>query len=265
MTSQDLPSALVELRCSDLHVDDQIEALDSDGLWFCAVVKAKEEGRVLVSYNGWLTENDEWITDIESRLRASRGWGTAEVASDWQIGAIIEASDEAGHWHKAQVLVVSELSVLVEYDTAGKEAEWIEKVAGAMRKIKVKRGRPKKSDKPVEPVSKGQPGKEEGPGIDNFDLPAGWHVQFKTRLTGVTAGSRDMIVTAPNGTKFRSLCKIETFLAKSKADSATQKEIMEAIRLEKPKLHNPGATSEVPSRTQDLVESGQWEVLEAAV
>ena len=130
-----------------------------------------------------------------------------------------------------------------------------------------RQGRPPKISKGKQPISKGQlqGAMEQGPGIDNFDLPAGWHMQFKTRLTGVTAGSRDMIVTAPNGTKFRSLCKIETFLAKSKADSATQKEIMEAIRLEKPKLHNPGATSEVPSRTQDLVESGQWEVLEAAV
>ena len=248
---QELPSQ-VELRCSELHVDDQIEALDADGLWFCAVVKATEEGRVLMSYNGWSTENDEWITDNESRLRKSRGWGTSKVASDWQIGAHIEVSDEDGHWHKAQVMVVSELTVLVEYETAGKEAEWIEKVAGAIRKIKRKLGRPKKSDKPVEPVSKGQPGKEEGPGINNFDLPAGWHVQFKTRLTGATAGSRDMIVTAPNGAQFRSICKIEAFFTKTKVESATQKEIMEAIRLEKSQLPEVVFEAEEAEETEDV-------------
>ena len=131
-----------------------------------------------------------------------------------------------------------------------------------------RQGRPPKINKGEQPLSKGQKqgAMEEGPGIDNFDLPSGWHMQFKTRLTGATAGSRDMIVTAPNGTKFRSICKIENFLAKSRADSATQKEIMEAIKLEKPRLRQPSLdTSKVPSRTQDLVESGQWEVLASVV
>lgn len=92
-----------------------VEALDVEEVWYSARVLKIKGSKVLVSFDGWSSDWDEWLAKDSRRLRPHRGWGTAAKPNDWQIDATVEALDLEGKWCKSKVLHVSELKVMVHY------------------------------------------------------------------------------------------------------------------------------------------------------
>jgi len=125
------PSAAKRPR---LDVGSLIEALDVQNLWFPArVVEVKEE-EVLVHFDGWTADWDEWLETDSTRLRAHRGWGTQKMPNDWQQDSIIEALDMEGKWYPAKVIFVSQNAVMVHYQGwSAKWDEWLDKSSGRLR------------------------------------------------------------------------------------------------------------------------------------
>lgn len=62
------------------------------------------DAQVLVSFDGWSSEYDEWLPKGSERLAAHRGWGTSRMPDDLQRHAIIEALDMEGRWYRAKVM-----------------------------------------------------------------------------------------------------------------------------------------------------------------
>ena len=92
--------------------------------------------RVLVAFDGWSSQWNEWVAKDSKRLRPPRGWGTAKKPDDWQAESTILALDMEGKWYPAKVLHVSELRVQVHYQRwSSKWDEWIDKDAGRLRKL----------------------------------------------------------------------------------------------------------------------------------
>merc|ERR1719382_2060542 len=115
-------------------MDQQIEALDVQELWYPARIIKKTSSKVLVSFDGWSHDWDEWLSKNSKKLRQHRGWGGQEQPDDYQIGSIIEALDMDGKWCKAKVLHVAEHSVMVHYISwSDRWNEWIDKDAGRLR------------------------------------------------------------------------------------------------------------------------------------
>ena len=79
-------------------VEEQIEALDYENFWYPAHVLEVRKGEVLVHYDGWPSEDDEWLPFPSLRLREHRGWGTLRMPHDFQEGSLIEALDMEGKW-----------------------------------------------------------------------------------------------------------------------------------------------------------------------
>ena len=108
----------------------QIEAQDSEDLWFPARIDKTERRKVLVSFDGWSSEWSEWIPKDSARLSEHRGWGTSKMPDDWQQNEEIVALDSSMQWCSAKVLHVAELSVMVHYSgqQKGRQVdEWIDK------------------------------------------------------------------------------------------------------------------------------------------
>ena len=106
-------------RPKSLEIGTLIEALDVQNLWFPARVVQVQASKVLVHFDGWSNNWDEWIDSQSARLRAHRGWGTSRMPNDWQQDSIIEALDMQGKWYPSKVLHVSQQSVQVHYQGAG--------------------------------------------------------------------------------------------------------------------------------------------------
>ena len=92
-----------------------IEALDLQQLWYPASIVSTQGDQVLVSFDGWPSEWDEWMPKDSARLSEHRGWGTSQMPEDWQQHDTIEALDMNMKWCKAKVLHVAEHSVKVHY------------------------------------------------------------------------------------------------------------------------------------------------------
>ena len=121
-------------RPTSLSIGSQIEALDIQELWYPARVVKMHLHEVLVSFDGWDSEWDEWLPRSSPRIRKYRGWGTAHIPGDYQISSIIEALDMEGKWYPSRVLHVSETSVMVHYlRWSSKWDEWILKDSGRLR------------------------------------------------------------------------------------------------------------------------------------
>lgn len=123
-------------RPTDLAVGSQVEALDVQELWFPACIKTVRQREVLVSFDGWDSQWDEWLPRDSPRLRRHRGWGTAAKPDDYQIDSTIEALDMEGKWYASRVLHVAETAVMVKYARwADKWNEWIDKDSGRLRPL----------------------------------------------------------------------------------------------------------------------------------
>ena len=118
-------------RPKSLAVDEWIEAQDCEQLWFPAHVMEVARTEVLIHFDGWDEQWNEWIPKSSDRLREHRGWGTSMMPKDWQKDAEIEALDMEGKWYKAKVLHVSEIACKVHYGGwAKKWDEWVKKDSG---------------------------------------------------------------------------------------------------------------------------------------
>lgn len=115
-------------RPPSLKVDALVEALDVQNLWYPARVVATTASKVLLAFDGWSADWNEWVDKGSARIRAHRGWGTKAKPHDWQTDSIILALDMEGRWCKAKVLHVSEDSVHVHYQKwSSKWDEWVDK------------------------------------------------------------------------------------------------------------------------------------------
>lgn len=111
-----------------LEVSSLVEALDTEGMWFPARVLDATDKRVLISFEGWGNEWDEWLAKGSKRLRKHRGWGTRRRRGDWQVGSFCLALDMEDKWCRARILHVSEDAVQVHYQNwSTKWDEWISK------------------------------------------------------------------------------------------------------------------------------------------
>ena len=119
-----------------LRPGSQVEALDTMDLWFPAQIVECTKTQVLVSFDGWKSQWDEWLPRNSPRLREHRGWGTPKKPDDYQIDSTIEALDMEGRWYASRVLHVSEESVMVHYNRwSSKWDEWIDKDSGRLRPL----------------------------------------------------------------------------------------------------------------------------------
>jgi hypothetical protein len=81
-----------------LRVGDEIEALDWEGFWYPAHVLQAQEHAVLIHYDGWSADDDEWVPITSERLREHLGWGSERMPDDYQHGSLVEALDMEGKW-----------------------------------------------------------------------------------------------------------------------------------------------------------------------
>jgi hypothetical protein len=81
-----------------LCAGDQIEVLDGEGFWYPAHVLQVQEHAVLIHYDGWPADDDEWVPTASERLREHLGWGSERMPSDYQEGSLIDALDLEGKW-----------------------------------------------------------------------------------------------------------------------------------------------------------------------
>ena len=123
-------------RTEKFSVGAAVEALDDQQLWYPATLVEERKDAVLVAFDGWSSQWNEWVAKDSKRLRPPRGWGTARKPDDWQAESTILALDMEGKWYPAKVLHVSELRVQVHYQRwSSKWDEWIDKDAGRLRKL----------------------------------------------------------------------------------------------------------------------------------
>ena len=123
-------------RTEKFSVGAAVEALDDQQLWYPATLVEERKDAVLVAFDGWSSQWNEWVAKDSKRLRPPRGWGTAKKPDDWQAESTILALDMEGKWYPAKVLHVSELRVQVHYQRwSSKWDEWIDKDAGRLRKL----------------------------------------------------------------------------------------------------------------------------------
>ena len=117
-------------RPTSLEEQSIVEALDVQDLWFPARVVATSANKVLVSFDGWTSDWDEWLPKDSKRLRKHRGWGTPARPDDWQTDSYCLALDMQDKWCRARIMHVSEDSVQVHYQNwASKWDEWIDKIS----------------------------------------------------------------------------------------------------------------------------------------
>ena len=123
-------------RTEKFSVGAAVEALDDQQLWYPATLVEERKDAVLVAFDGWSSQWNEWVAKDSKRLRPPRGWGTAKKPDDWQAESTILALDMEGKWYPAKVLHVSELRGQVHYQRwSSKWDEWIDKDAGRLRKL----------------------------------------------------------------------------------------------------------------------------------
>ena len=128
---------VVITRPAAMQPGDEVEALDVQDLWYPARIVQCTATQVLVHFDGWGSGWDEWLPHNSKRLRAHRGWGTARMPDDYQVGATIEALDVVGKWCASKVLHVAESGVMVHYlQWASKWDEWIDRSTGRLRPLR---------------------------------------------------------------------------------------------------------------------------------
>ena len=98
-------------RTEKFSVGAAVEALDDQQLWYPATLVEERKDAVLVAFDGWSSQWNEWVAKDSKRLRPPRGWGTAKKPDDWQAESTILALDMEGKWYPAKVLHVSGLVV----------------------------------------------------------------------------------------------------------------------------------------------------------
>ena len=105
-----------------------------------AAARALQAGHaVLVAFDGWSSQWNEWVAKDSKRLRPPRGWGTGTSCSDEPGTELDEPRARHGRqqkWYPAKVLHVSELRVQVHYQRwSSKWDEWIDISPAGMRKL----------------------------------------------------------------------------------------------------------------------------------
>jgi hypothetical protein len=123
-------------RPTSLAEGTLVEALDVQNLWYPARVVTATASKVLLSFDGWSNDWDEWLPKSSARLREHRGWGTEQMPHDWQVDTYCLALDMQDRWCRAKILHVAEDAVQVHYTSwSSKWDEWIVKTSGRLRKL----------------------------------------------------------------------------------------------------------------------------------
>lgn len=93
---------------------DRVEA-QSYGSWYPATVLLVEPGRVRVTYDGFSSSSDEWVT--HDKVRALR-------LSSWKVGDRVEALSY-GTWYPAKIVEAEQARWKVNYDQFPSSDEWV--------------------------------------------------------------------------------------------------------------------------------------------